>query len=128
MGGVAVYWDITGKTRLVGGYNRDLSATGLATGGYVKGDRFYIGPVWKATAQIALNARYDRVARDWNNVPARSPEFGRNETVELLSAGVEWEPRRWLAVSGYVRGEKQKSNAYSGYRNTTIGAAVKAYF
>jgi hypothetical protein len=55
-------------------------------------------------------------------------DLGRNEVLQLLSAAVEWEPRRWLAVSTYVRGERQKSNVNTGYRNTTIGAAVKAYF
>ncbi len=128
VGGASVAWDITGKTRLIAGYHRDLTATGLATGGHVVGDRFYIGPVWKATSQIAVTARYDRVNRDWRSVPAGSPEIGRHETVEQLSAGVEWEPRRWLAVSTYIRGEHQKSNANTGYRNTTMGAAVKAFF
>jgi exopolysaccharide biosynthesis operon protein EpsL len=128
VGGVAVYWDVTGKTRVIGGYNRDLSATGLATGGHVVSDRFYIGPVWKATSQIAVTARYDWVDRDWRDVPAGTVEVGRNETIQMLSAAVEWEPRRWLAVSAYVRGEKQESNVNTGYRNTTIGAAVKAFF
>ncbi|HWI82319.1 outer membrane beta-barrel protein [Ramlibacter sp.] len=128
VGSAGVSWDVTGKTRVIAGVSRDLSATGLATGGHVQSNRFYVGPVWKATSLIAVNARYDRVSRDWKNVPAGSAEVGRNESIEMLSAGVEWEPRRWLAVSGYVRGERQKSNLNTGYRNTTIGAAVKAYF
>jgi exopolysaccharide biosynthesis operon protein EpsL len=128
VGSAAVTWDVTGKTRIVGGVNRTLGVSGLAIGGNVRSDRFYIGPVWKATAQIAVNARYDRVKRTWDDAPAGSPIVGRNETVNVLSAGVDWEPRRWLAVSGYVRGERQSSNLNTGYHNTTIGAAVKAYF
>ena len=128
VGNAAVSWDVTGKTRVVAGVSRDLSATGLATGGHVESTRYYIGPVWKATAKIAVNARYDRVARDWRDVPAGSVDIGRNEAVQMLSAGIEWGPRRWLAVTGYVRGERQTSNVNTGYRNTTIGAAVKAYF
>jgi exopolysaccharide biosynthesis operon protein EpsL len=124
----AVTWDVTGKTRIVGGVNRTLGVSGLATGGNVRSDRFYIGPVWKATAQIAVNARYDHVKRNWEDAPLGSPVLGRSETVNVLSAGVDWEPRRWLAVSGYVRGERQSSNLNTGYHNTTIGAAVKAYF
>jgi hypothetical protein len=108
--------------------NRTLGVSGLATGGSVRSDRFYIGPIWKATAQIAVNARYDRVKRDWQDVPAGSTLVGRNETVDVLSAGVDWEPRRWLTVSGYVRNERESTNLNSGYRNTTVGAAVKAYF
>ena len=128
VGSAAASWDVTGKTRLIAGYTRDLSASGLATGGTVRSDRFYIGPVWKATAQIAVNLRYGRVARDWTDVPAGSPEAGRTETLQVLSAGVDWEPRRWLTVSGYARGEKQVSKVNAGYRNTTVGAAVKAHF
>jgi exopolysaccharide biosynthesis operon protein EpsL len=128
VGSAAVNWDVTGKTRVVAGYSRDLGASGLASGGTVRGDRFYIGPVWTATAQIAVNLRYERVARDWKDVPAGSPESGRNETLQVLSAGVDWQPRRWLTVSGYARGERQQSNLNVGYRNTTVGAALKGYF
>jgi exopolysaccharide biosynthesis operon protein EpsL len=128
VGSATVVWDATGKTRLVAGASRDLSATGQGTGGYVENNRFFIGPVWKATEQITVNLRLDRVSRDWRDVPAGSPEVGRDEAVRILSAAVEWAPRRWLSVTGYVRGERQKSNLNSGYRNTTVGAAVKAFF
>lgn len=128
IGAASVSWDITGKTRLIGGVNRTLTVSGLSTGGHVRSDRFYIGPVWKATAQIAVNARYDRVKRSWEDVPAGTSFAGRGDTVSVLSAGVDWEPRRWLAVSGYVRNERQTSNLATGYRNTTVGAAVKAFF
>jgi len=128
VGNASVSWDITGKTRLVGGVNRALTVSGLALGGHVRSDRFYVGPVWRATAQIAVNARYDHVKRSWEGVPAGTVFAGRGDTVNVLSAGVDWEPRRWLAVSGYVRGERQSSNLNTGYHNTTIGAAVKAFF
>ncbi len=128
VGNAAVNWDITGKTRLMGGYARDLSTAGFGAGGYVASDRFYLSPIWKATAQIALNLRYEHVARDWKSVPAGSAQAGRNEKLNVWSAGVDWEPRRWLAVSGYVRSEKQSSNLNAGYRNTVYGAAAKAYF
>ena len=128
VGSAALSWDVTGKTRVLAGMSRDLTATGLATGGHVRSDRFFVGPVWKATALIAVNARYDHISRDWKDVPGGSREVGRNESIWMLSAGVEWEPRRWLAVSGYLRGERQKSNLNTGYRNTTVGAAVKAFF
>lgn len=128
VGSAFVRWEITGKTRLTAGLGRDLSATGQASGGHVQQNRFYIGPVWQATAQIAVNARYDHVSRDWKDVPAGSPELGQRERVQLISAGLDWEPRRFLTVSTYLRGERLKSNITSGYRSTTVGAAVKAYF
>jgi len=75
-----------------------------------------------------VNARYDHVSRDWKDVPAGSPELGRNERTQMVSAGIDWEPRRWLTVSGYVRNERMKSNITTGFRSNTVGAAVKAYF
>ena len=128
IGNANVRWEITGKTRLAAGVGRDLSAAGLDLGGHVEQNRFYIGPVWQATSQIAVHARFDHVTRDWKDVPAGSPELGKEERVQLLSAGVDWEPRRWLTVSGYVRGERLKSNLNQGYRSTTVGAALKAHF
>ena len=128
VGNAAVNWDITGKTRLVAGYAHDLSAAGFGSGGHVASDRFYASPIWKVTAQVAVNLRYENVRREWKNVPAGSADLGRNEKLQVLSAGVEWEPRRWLALSGYVRNEKQDYQLSPGYRNTVYGAAAKAYF
>ncbi len=91
VGNAAVFWDVTGKTRVIAGVSRDLSATGLATGGHVQSTRFYIGPVWKATAQIAVNARYDRVSRDWNGragrFAGRRPQRSGADAVRWASTG-----------------------------------------
>lgn len=128
VGSGVVTWEATAKTRLQAGVTRDLSSTAQAAGGHVRHNRFFVGPLWRATEAIAVNVRYDRLAREWKGVPAGTSEFGRDETFRMLSASVEWAPRRWLAVTGYVRGERHKSNLNSGYRNTTVGAAVKAFF
>jgi hypothetical protein len=76
----------------------------------------------------AVILRYEQARRHWKDVPAATREAGRNESVRVLSAAVEWEPRRWFALSGYVRTERQQSNLNTGYRNTTAGVAVKAFF
>lgn len=128
VGSAVVAWSITGKTSLTGGLARDLGATGDIAGGRVRSDRLFIGPVWKVTPLVAVNLRYDHVRRQWEDVPAGSVNAGRNESARILSAAVEWQPLRWMTVSGYVRGERQTSNANTGYRNTTVGAAVKAFF
>jgi hypothetical protein len=75
-----------------------------------------------------VNLRYDHVHRAWEDIPSGSFNAGRDETANVLSAAVEWQPLRWMSVSGYVRGERQSSNANTGYHNTTVGAAVKAFF
>ena len=77
---------------------------------------------------VTLQLRYDHVSRAWRDVPAGSAEAGRKDSVRALSANIEWQPRRWVAVSGYLRGEQLRSNVDTGYRNTTVGAAVKAFY
>lgn len=128
VGSATVAWQVTGKTRLVAGFGRDLSATGQSTGGRVRSDRYFIGPVWKPTAATAVNVRYDHVSRDWKGVPATSSEAGRNEAVRALSANLEWQPRRWVALSVYVRTERLRSSLPTGYSNNTVGAALKGFF
>jgi exopolysaccharide biosynthesis operon protein EpsL len=128
VGSAVVNWAVTGKTSIAGGYNRDLSATGDIVGGRVTSDRVFIGPLWRVTPLVSVNLRYDHVHRAWEDIPSGSFNAGRDETANVLSAAVEWQPLRWMSVSGYVRGERQTSNANTGYHNTTVGAAVKAFF
>ena len=128
VGSATVAWQVTGKTRVVAGVGRDLSATGQPTGGHVRSDRFFVGPAWKPTAATAVNVRYDHVSREWKGVPAASREAGRDETVRALSANLEWQPRRWVALSVYVRAERLRSSLDTGYSNNTVGAALKGFF
>jgi len=128
VGNATVSWDVTGKTRVLAGMSRYLSATGLATGGHVESDQFWLGPVWKPTVQTAVKLRYERTARDWRDTPAGSPDSGRNESIQTVMAGFDWEPRRAIALSTSIRRERLKSNVYSGYRATIFGVAAKVYF
>ena len=128
VGNGTVSWDITGKTRLLAGVSRYLSATGLATGGHIESDQVWLGPVWKPTVQTAVKLRYERTAREWRDVPAASPDVGRREVIENIMAGFDWEPRPAIAVSTSIRRERLKSNVYSGFRATIFGVAAKVYF
>ena len=128
VGALNVTWDITGKTRLVGGWQRDVSASGLAQGGHVDSDRFYIAPVWQATGKTSFNLRYDHTRRDWENVPALAPGFGRSEKLESFQVGVDWEALRTITVSGYARRERMKSSVNAGYRANVYGVIARANF
>lgn len=127
-GALNVNWDITGKTRLQAGWLRDISATGLGTGGHVDSDRFFIAPVWHATAKTSFSARYDYTRREWKDVPAGSFDFGRSDKVESLQAGVDWQALRTVLVSGYIREEKLHSSINAGYRATVYGIKASATF
>ena len=128
VGNATVSWDVTGKTRVLAGVSRYLSATGLATGGHIESDQVWLGPVWKPTVHTAVKLRYERTARDWRDTPAASPDSGRNESIETVMAGFDWEPRPAIALSTSIRRERLKSNVYSGYRATIFGVAAKVYF
>ena len=125
VGSATVAWQATGKTRLVAGASRQLGATGDDGGGHVRTHRVFIGPLWQPYGQLTVNVRFDHAWRAWKDVPAVDPDAGRTERLGVISAGLEWQPRRWLAVSGYVRRERQRSTLNGGYRNNTVGVVVK---
>ncbi len=128
VGNATVVWDVTGKTRVVAGAMRDISATGLTTGGYVVSDRFFIGPKWQVTGKTALTARWDHTTRDWNNVAFATPSFGRKETIDSVQVGADWQALRTITVSPYIRYERMKSSVSAGYRANVYGVAAKASF
>jgi hypothetical protein len=106
IGNATVTWDATGKTRVVAGVLSYLSTSGLDTGGHVRSNRYFIGPVWKATAHTSVNARYDRTTRSWRDIAAGALQSGRRDHVETASIGVDWAPRRLVTVSGSLRRER----------------------
>jgi exopolysaccharide biosynthesis operon protein EpsL len=128
VGNATVSWDVTGKTRVLGGFSHYLSSTGVATGGHIENDQFWLGPIWKPTVQTAVKLRYEYTSRDWQDVPAGSLDNGREETTQNLMLGFDWEPRPAIAVSTSIRRERLKSNVYSGYRANVFGVAARVYF
>jgi exopolysaccharide biosynthesis operon protein EpsL len=129
VGSATVTWAATGKTSVVAGAQHYLSTSGLDIGGHVESDRFFIGPVWRATAHTSVNARYDRIAREWRDITPGATQFGRRDVIQILSVGADWEPRRVVTVSGSVRGERVRSNLTGGsYRNTAVAVGVKLNF
>jgi exopolysaccharide biosynthesis operon protein EpsL len=128
-GALNVNWDITGKTRLQAGWMRDISATGLADGGHVDSDRFFIAPVWAATAKTSFSLRYDYTRREWKGVAATTPlDVGRTDKIDSLQAGVDWQALRTILVSGYVRHEKLRSSTNAGYGATVYGVKASYWY
>lgn len=129
VGNATVNWEITGKTRLLAQVAHDLSASGLATGGHVESNRFFIQPVWKPTVQTAVNLRYEYIRRTWHDIPVGSPDLGRNERIQNVLLGFEWQPRPKIAVSASIRNERLRSSlSFGGYRATIYGIGGKLYF
>jgi exopolysaccharide biosynthesis operon protein EpsL len=126
VGSATVNWAATGKTKVAAGLVRELTSSGLDIGGHVRSTRLFVAPVWSATALTAVNARYDRIERNWRDVPAGAQDSGREDVIESASVGVDWTPRRIVTLSALVRRERVKSPVPgASYRNSVVGLAVK---
>ncbi|MBG9390075.1 XrtB/PEP-CTERM-associated polysaccharide biosynthesis outer membrane protein EpsL [Caenimonas aquaedulcis] len=129
VGGASVSWEVTAKTRFIAGYQHDLVATGLLTGGHVETDRIFFTPVWQFDPKFAATFRYDRSERRWRDVPVASPDQGRSEKVEYAQIGLDWTPRQAITVSTTLRSEKLNSSLPgASYKATVFGVAAKATF
>lgn len=126
VGGINASWDATAKTRLVVGWQRDLGAYLLGTGGYQRSERFYVAPVWRITTQTALSARYERDRRTWQNVTGNAVDAGRADTFNVLALGVDWQPRRNVGVGLQYRTEERDSSATgANFRANVLGLSVR---
>jgi exopolysaccharide biosynthesis operon protein EpsL len=125
LGSLAATWEATAKTRLVVGYARDLGSYLFGTGGHVSSDRYYIAPVWRATAATAVSLRYEHENRKWDDVTG-STDAGRRDRYNVLAAGVDWQVRRTVALSAQVRNERRSSSLPAfNYRANVIGLSAK---
>ncbi len=120
-----VSWEATPKIRLVTGVSRDLGSYVFGTGGHVESSRVFLGPVYRVTERIAVNARYERETRDWVDA-AGGPDAGREDRTNALSAGIDYSPRRFVTASATLRREDRKSNLPAvNYKANVIGVALK---
>ena len=129
VGHATVSWDVTSKTRLIGGVASDLYSHQLEGSGHVRSTRFFVKPVWKPTARTAVTLRYVRENRRWHGALAGTLESGRRDISQWAIAELEWEPRRNVAVSTTLRHERRGSSAsVYRYRASTVAAAVNVAF
>ena len=126
---LGVDWEVTGKTSVQAGFERDLGSYEFAGGGNVKALRTYIQPVWRATAKTAVRLRYQHEARDWQTVSAAAPDAGREDSLNAYGVYVDWEPRRNLFVTGSLRQERRDSNINAfDYRANIVGVGARFVF
>ncbi len=122
-------WDITAKTRLTGGFAREIGSYEFLNGGNVRTSRAYVGPMWMPTELITVNLRYEREQREWNVVDPTAPDIGRRDVTHFSSATVEWSPRRYLTLTASLRGERRDSNlAPVNYDATIFGVGARLTF
>ncbi len=125
VGSLGVNWDITAKTSLNGGYVRDLGSYLFGTGGHLSSDRWYVGPVWRATDLITVNLRYEHETRRWEDVTG-SVDAGRRDKFDVGTLGVDWAIRRSITLGAQYRHERRSSSLPAlNYRANVIGLTAK---
>ncbi len=120
IGSLRASWEITAKTRLSGGFSRELGSYEFGSGGSVRANRLFIEPVWKPTEKTAVRLRYQRETRDWDVPGGGTIDTGRSDRLNTASAAFEWEPRRNLLVTTALRSERRSSNVAAFDFNATI--------
>lgn len=125
VGMLGVNWDITAKTSLTAGYARDLGSYLFGTGGHLSSDRWYVGPVWRATELIAVSLRYEHETRRWEDVTG-STDAGRRDKFDVGTLGVDWAVRRSVTLGAQYRHERRSSSLPAfNYRANVIGLTAK---
>ncbi|MBL0420192.1 outer membrane beta-barrel protein [Ramlibacter sp. AW1] len=129
IGNINANWEITGKTALAAGIERDLGSYEAAGGGYVRAWTFYVEPVWNATAKTAVRLRYQHEDREWVTRSLAAPDAGRDDAINSFGINVDWEPVRNVIVTGGVRHERRNStlNAFD-FKSNRVGVAARYVF
>lgn len=127
-GDLTMLWDATAKISVEAGARRSLVPYLTANSNYITLDRLSLAPVWKATSRIAVRARYEVAARNYDGAaPGQTAPSGRRDTTQLASLGVEWQPIRAATVSFTLQKIRNTSNL-AGAGFDSDGASIAAKF
>lgn len=119
-------WQLTGKTQLVGGLVRDLASYRSDFGTYYEGYRLFIAPQWKPTAKTAVRLRWDHGVRTYKGTALTA---GRQDKLNILALGLEWEPMRALRLLASVQRDQRDANLPGlDYKANVYGLAAQASF
>lgn len=122
-------WAVTGKTSITGGLARDLGSYQTSTDSYYQGYRLFVAPTWKATEKIALRARYDHGVRDYKGPLAGFASSGRQDTTDLATLALDWQPLRALKLTASIQRAKRQSNLPGfDYVSNSVGLTALASF
>ena len=138
VGNFNLNWAVTGKTRIVAGWARDLANFQTAPGSfqnspyyqpfsasYVSIDRLFLAPVWQITEKVALRLRYDFMMRDHLGAVVFVPGGDRNDTQHSGLLALDWQPLRALFISGALQRDRRRSD-HRGFDFDSSAASISA--
>jgi exopolysaccharide biosynthesis operon protein EpsL len=138
VGNLNLNWAVTGKTRVLLGWARDLANFQLAPGSfqgspyfqpfstsYVSVHRVFIAPVWQITEKVALRVRYDYMLRDHLGAVEAVAGGDRTDTQHSALVALDWQPLRALFISGALQRDHRSSD-HRGFNFDSSAASISA--
>ena len=128
-------WAITGKTRIMASWVRDISNSQTATifnlpgfgpfsSSYAVNNQFSLEPVWQITEKTALRLRYDYNIRDFLGAVSFVPD-NRHDSQHSGLIELDWRPVRAIFLSASLRRDLRTSNL-RGFDYDSTAASVTA--
>ena len=122
-------WAVTGKTSITAGLARELGSYQASTASYFQGRRLFIAPTWKPTEKTAVRLRYDHAVRDYRGPLPGLPASNRQDTINIASLAVEWQPIRALKLTASVqRDNRSSSQTGFDYKSNAVNLLAQVSF
>lgn len=121
-------WQATGKLGLAASLKRDLAAFHDANASYYVSEAISLTPAWQIGAKFRLSLSLNREWRRYHGaiVP---PPTARREHTDSARLSAAWQPRRNIALSAYLGGQRRDASLPAlDYTARSAGADLRIDF
>lgn len=108
-GGLEGTWHITGKTSIVGGWQRDLTSFQSQDSTYARIDTLSIAPSWQIKPALSLGLQYKQGMRDSLGSPSGAASTRQDRTRDTVWT-IFWQPRSFVSLRGTFGQSSRTSN------------------
>lgn len=108
-GGIDATWRVTGKTSIVGSWQRDLNSFQTADSTYAQTDTFSLAPTWQARPTLSIGLQFKQGVRDALGSPNGTASNRRDRTYDTALTFL-WQPRSYVSLRGSVTQANRTSN------------------
>jgi hypothetical protein len=92
---------------------------------FTASNRAFFAPVWQITEKVALRLRYDYTLRDYLGAVESLPGGTRTDTQHTGLIALDWQPMRFLFLSGALQRDRRRSN-HTGFDFDASSASISA--
>ncbi|WP_180127396.1 XrtB/PEP-CTERM-associated polysaccharide biosynthesis outer membrane protein EpsL [Rhodoferax sp. BLA1] len=101
--GVAINWNITGKTALAASWARQLGSYQTGYSNHTLSNRLSLGPTWRIGSKTYLGLRYDLTYIDYLGAPDAGSITQRKDTLRDASLSLNWQPFQFVAFNASLK-------------------------